>query len=146
MDFFNWLMFALGGATVIFSFAALGYLLGGLPGVYLVSVVLVTGSASQSFRLAGDRRPGAALLQGLLLPLLLMVPGLLVRFGIAKRNLGFLTSVAVGLGFWLIAAILASYFQASDFYPAILGFMAFASCYSGLVAPRKRTSNATPAG
>ena len=138
-EYLNWLSYSL-GLTFGYSLAALiGYVVGGTTGVYVMSSLMLTGCFSTQTRAAGgDLEPGTAIMLGLGISFVLMIPGLLIRYAIARKPMRFWHSAAVtgALTIPLVHA-LASVPNGTD-YAGVLAALTFATCRSGFSHPLRR--------
>ena len=153
MDYLNWLAGSLGFSIGVLLLPVIGYAIGGTIGVYLPSAFMLTGLYRQSASIgSGDSQPEVAALFGFGTAIILMIPGLLIRYGLAKRDLPVLQSAGISFALWFIA-VHASFFSHTQVneYSAVLGALTFSICYSGFSHPvrrvrRQKAASQTSAG
>ncbi len=139
--YLNWLASSLGESIAVLIFLFIGYLIGGAIGVYFASSVLLYGTMTLPTGGGGGGlgpQSEAALLFGFGIPVLLTIPGLLIRYGLAKRDLAVLLSAGISFALWFIAAHAFYSHPQVNQYSAVLGALTFSICYSGFSHPVSR--------
>lgn len=137
--YLSWLVYVFSSSLGIVAVTFVGYAIGGATGAYVMSAVTLTGRISGAIWDATNTlQPEITIPLGFGIPLFLMLPGILIRYGLAKKQLSLLKSAGIAFALWFVVMHSVFANPMGIEYSGILAAMTLWICFTGFSHPFRR--------
>ena len=138
-SYLSWFVYVLSSSLGVVAVTFLGYAIGGAIGAYVMSAIMLTAEISDSiYDSTNTIQPEISLPLGFGIPLLLMLPGILIRYGLAKKPLSLLKSAGIAFFLWFVVMHSVFANPMGIEYSGILAAMTLWICFTGFSHPFRK--------